>query len=354
MKGLILCAGKGTRLRPITYTNAKQLIPVANKPVIHYSLQAMADADIRDVGIVVGETGREIKDYVGAGEKWGLRVTYIYQDVPKGIAHAVQKSVDFIAGDTFVLYLGDNLIREGVKGLVEKFRKEKPNALILLTRVSNPSAFGVAELDGNRIISLEEKPKKPKSNLAVVGVYLFDKNILDAVFQVKPSWRGELEITDAISLLLKQGLEVKAHIIKGFWKDTGVKEDILEANRMFLEELKQDVQGKVDAKSDIKGRVRIEQDVEIIESKIQGPVIIGARSRIINSYVGPFTSIDEDVLIEKSEVENSIILRGSKIISLGARLEESIVGRDVEIKKVNFRPYSYKMMLGDCSKVDVL
>lgn len=354
MKGLILCAGKGTRLRPITYTNAKQLIPIANKPVIHYSLQAMADAGIKNIGIVLGETGNEIKGYVKDGKEWGLKVTYIYQEEPKGIAHAVQKAVDFIAGDNFILYLGDNLIRDGLKGLVERFKKEKPNALILLTKVSNPSAFGVAELDGNRIISIEEKPKKPKSNLAVVGVYLFDKNILDMVFQVKPSWRGELEITDAISLLLKKGLEVKAHIITGFWKDTGVKEDILEANRMFLEELEQDIQGKIDAKSDIKGRVKIEQDVEIIESKIQGPVIIGARSKIINSYIGPFTSIDENVLIEKSEVENSIILRGSRIISLETRLEESIIGRDVEIKKVNFRPYSYKMMLGDCSKVDLL
>ncbi|MEW6201583.1 MAG: glucose-1-phosphate thymidylyltransferase, partial [bacterium] len=338
MKGLILCAGKGTRLRPLTYTNAKQLVPVANKPIIFYGLEAMRDAGIREVGIVIGDTGAEIRDAVGKGRKWGVRVTYIEQNPPLGIAHAVQVSEKFLGGEPFVLYLGDNLLRDGIVGLVEEFKTQKPNATILLASVANPQQFGVAEVKHGKIISLEEKPKKPKSSLAIVGVYIFDSNILEAVHKVKPSWRGELEITDSISVLLKKGCVINSHIITGWWKDTGKKEDLLEANRMVLETINPDVRGEVTGTSDVCGRVVIEDGAVVEDSTIRGPVIIGIGSRIVHSYIGPFTSIDENVIVENSEIENSIILRGSRISNLESRLEESLIGRDVVVERSFTRP----------------
>ncbi|MFH1539260.1 MAG: glucose-1-phosphate thymidylyltransferase [bacterium] len=353
MKGLILCAGKGTRLRPLTHTNAKQLVPVANKPIIHYGLEAMAEANIREVGIVIGETGPEIREAVGDGSKWKLKITYIEQPEPLGIAHAVRVAEDFLGKEPFVLYLGDNLLRDGIVGLVREFKEQRPNATILLAEVENPTQFGVAEVKKGKIIGLEEKPKKPKSNLAIVGVYLFDSNILSAVRKVKPSWRGELEITDSIAVLLDEGFTINSHVIKGWWKDTGKKEDLLEANRMVLENIEADVRGKV-KNSEIAGRVVVEKGATVEDSTIRGPVIIGRGSRVTNAYIGPFTSIDEDVVVEHSEIENSIVLRGSRISNLNRRLEESLIGRDAVVERSLSKPHSYKMMLGDCSRVDVV
>lgn len=353
MKGLILCAGKGTRLRPLTYTNAKQLVPVANKPIIYYGLEAMAQANIRKIGIVIGETGPEIREAVGDGSRWGLKITYIEQDKPLGIAHAVHTAEKFLGDEPFVLYLGDNLLRDGITGLVREFEQQKPNATILLAEVEDPRQFGVVEVRGGKIIALEEKPKKPKSNLAIVGVYLFDSNILRAVRKVKPSRRGELEITDSIALLLKQGLTINSHVISGWWKDTGKREDILEANRMVLETIEPDIQGEV-VDSDIHGRVVIEAGAVVSGSTIRGPVIIGAGTRVTDAYIGPFTSIEKNVTVERSEVENCVVLRGSRIANLDRRLEESLIGRDVVVERSLSRPHSYKMMLGDDSRVDVI
>lgn len=353
MKGLILCAGKGTRLRPLTHTNAKQLVPVANKPIIHYGLEAMAEADIREVGIVIGETGPEIREAVGDGSQWGLKITYIEQHETLGIAHAVQVSEDFLGSEPFVLYLGDNLLRDGIVGLVREFEEQRPNATILLAEVENPRRFGVAEVKKGKIIGLEEKPKKPKSNLAIVGVYLFDSSILGAVRKVKPSWRGELEITDSIAVLLDEGFTINSHIIKGWWKDTGKKEDILEANRIVMENIEPDIEGKVED-SEVAGRVVVEKGAAVESSTIRGPVIIGRDSRITNAYIGPFTAIDQNVVVENSEIENSIVLRGSRISNLDRRLEESLIGRDAVVERSLSRPLSYKMMIGDSSRVDVI
>ncbi|MEW5945163.1 MAG: glucose-1-phosphate thymidylyltransferase, partial [bacterium] len=331
MKGLILCAGKGTRLRPLTHTNAKQLVPVANKPILYYGLEAMRDAGITDIGIVVGDTENEIRDAVGTGDRWGIGVTYIKQDEPRGIAHAVHVSEKFIGGSPFVLYLGDNLLRDGIRGLVEEFNARKPNATILLAEVEDPRHLGVAEVKNGRIVGLEEKPAKPKSNLAVVGVYIFDRNILDAVKRVKPSKRGELEITDSIALLLKKGLAVNYHVVTGWWKDTGKKDDILDANRIVLENLEPSNRGEIRGNSELSGRLVIEEGAVIDSSTVRGPAVIGRNTRVEHSYVGPFTSIEENVIISHSEVENSIIMCGSRIENLNVRLEESLIGRDAVV-----------------------
>jgi len=353
MKALILSGGKGTRLRPITHTSAKQLLPVANKPILFYGIEAVKEAGIKEVGIVVGETKNEIKNAVGRGKKWGINVTYIEQDKPLGLAHAVKISQDFIGNDNFVMYLGDNLIKDGITSLVKEFEKTKPNAQILLARVPHPEQFGVVELRGGKVLRLVEKPKKPKSDLALVGVYMFDKNIFKAVNNIKPSWRNELEITDAIQYLIDHNFTVRPHIITGWWKDTGKLEDILEANRIILDDLKKQVKGKVDKESELFGKVRIEKGAEVRKSVIRGPVIIGENSRIVNSYIGPFTSVYFKVTIENSEVEHSIILENSKIRDI-KRIEDSLVGQNVEILKSKAKPSAYRIMVGDSSRVEVV
>ncbi|HUW22994.1 MAG TPA: glucose-1-phosphate thymidylyltransferase [bacterium] len=352
MKALILSGGRGTRLRPITHTSAKQLLPVANKPILFYGIEAVKEAGIKNVGIVVGETKNEIRDAVGRGKKWGINVTYIEQDKPLGLAHAVKISQDFIGNDNFVMYLGDNLIKDGITSLVKEFEKTRPNAQILLARVPHPEQFGVVELKGRKVLRLVEKPKKPKSNLALVGVYMFDKNIFKAVNNIKPSWRNELEITDAIQYLIDHNFTVRPHIITGWWKDTGKLEDILEANRILLDDLKSHVKGKVDKESELFGKVRIEKGAEVRKSVIRGPVIIGENSRIVNSYIGPFTSVYFKVTIENSEVEHSIILENSKIRDI-RRIEDSLVGQNVEILKSKAKPSAYRIMVGDSSRVEV-
>lgn len=352
MKALILSGGRGTRLRPITHTSAKQLLPVANKPILFYGIESVREAGIKNVAIVVGETKNEIKNAVGGGKKWGINVTYIEQEAPLGLAHAVKISQDFIGDDSFVMYLGDNLIKDGITSLVKEFEKTKPNAQILLARVPHPEQFGVVELKGRKVVRLVEKPKRPKSDLALVGVYMFDKNIFEAVNNIEPSWRNELEITDAIQYLIDHNFAVRPHIITGWWKDTGRLEDILEANRIILDDLKKQVIGKVDKESELFGKVRIDKGAEVRKSVIRGPVIIGESSRIVNSYIGPFTSVYFKVTIENSEVEHSIILENSKIKDI-RRIEDSLVGQNVEILKSKAKPSAYRIMVGDSSRVEV-
>lgn len=352
MKALILSGGKGTRLRPITHTFAKQLIPIANKPILFYGIEDVVKAGIKDIGIIVGETKKEIITACGNGEKWGARITYIEQEAPLGLAHAVKIAKDYIQNEPFVMYLGDNLICEGITNLVKKFIQNQPNAQILLVHVPEPEHFGVAELKNGRVIRLVEKPKVPVSDLALVGIYMFDKSIFTAVENIKPSWRNELEITDAIQFLIDKGLNVQAEIISGWWKDTGKLEDILEANRLILESLETKIEGDVDSKSKIEGKVSIAKRTKVINSKIRGPVIIGEKSNIVNSYIGPFTSIYFNVEIQASEIEHSIILENSKILNI-TRVTDSLIGQNVEIIKNDKKPAAYRIMVGDSSRVEV-
>jgi glucose-1-phosphate thymidylyltransferase len=353
MKGLILSGGKGTRLRPLTYTSAKQLVPVANKPVLFYGLEAMADAGIRQVGIVVGDTAAEIRAAVGDGSRWGLEVTYIEQDEPRGLAHAVLISEPYLGHEPFVMYLGDNLLNRGIRHFVEQFAATRPAAQILLTHVPDPQMFGVAELRDGKVVGLVEKPKAPKSDLALVGVYMFGPAIFDSVKRIRPSFRNELEITDAIQDLIDQGLEVRPHIVDGWWKDTGKLEDMLEANRLILDTLDRRIEGSVDAASRIEGKVVVEPGAVIERSIVRGPAIIGARARIIHAYVGPFTSIMNDVEIRDAEIEHSIVLEGSVISDLQNRVEDSLIGRNVRIYREPVKPSAFRFMLGDNSEVGI-
>lgn len=354
MKGLILSGGSGTRLRPITFTRAKQLVPVANKPILFYAVEAVRDAGITDIGIVVGDTKDEVMEAVGDGSALGVSIAYIEQEAPLGLAHAVKISREFIGDDSFVMYLGDNLIKAGIAPLVDEFRANAPNCQILLAHVPNPQMFGVAELDGDRVVRLVEKPKEPATDLALVGVYMFDSTIFDAVNAIEPSARGELEITDAIQYLIDQGRSVHPHIIEGWWKDTGKLDDLLEANMIMLDTLEARVEGSVDESSNVTGKVVVEQDAEIIASTIRGPAIIGKGTRIRNSYVGPFTSIHDGVLVDGSEVEHSIILPGVRIENIGHRLSDSLLGRNAKVVKTKRAPASFKLMLGDNSEVEVV
>jgi glucose-1-phosphate thymidylyltransferase len=355
MKGLVLSGGKGTRLRPITYTSAKQLVPVANKPVLFRVIEAIRDAGIDEIGIVIGDTGDEIRANVGDGSRWGVRITYIPQDAPSGLAHAVKISRDFIGDDRFVMFLGDNCIQGGISPLIEQFGRSQYNAQIVLKQVSDPRSFGVAELmpDG-RIKRLVEKPREPQSDLALVGVYMFDQHIFEAVNAIQPSKRGELEITDAIQWLVSHDYHVYPYIHQGWWIDTGKKDDMLEANRLVLEEMEPRIEGSVDSSSRLIGKVIVEAGAEIINSTIRGPAIIGENTRIINAYIGPFTSIYHHCHIEESEIEHSIVLEHAHISGLPHRLEDSLIGRNVDITRSPLKPKAYRLMLGDNSSVGML
>jgi glucose-1-phosphate thymidylyltransferase len=354
MKGLIVSGGTGTRLRPITYTSAKQLVPVANRPVLFRVLDAMMEAGITDIGIVVGDTAPVIEAAVGDGSAWGAKVTYIHQEAPLGLAHVVKISEDFLVDDRFVMFLGDNVIQGGIASLVKQFAASDWNAQIVLKRVENPQQFGVAELRDGRVVRLVEKPKSPPSDLALVGIYMFDHHVFEAVKAIKPSWRGELEITDAIQYLMDQGYQVYPYIHEGWWIDTGKMEDMLEANRLVLETIKPRTEGLVDADSRVNGKVVVEKDAEIINSTLRGPAIIGERTRVVNAYVGPFTSIYHDCLIADCEIEHSIIMEECKITDIHHRIEDSLIGRNVEIVRSPAKPRAYKMVLGDHSKVGIL
>lgn len=355
MKGLILSGGKGTRLYPLTYTCAKQLIPVANKPVLHRVIEAIRDAGITDIGIVVGETGEEIRRATGSGERWNVNLTYIEQPEPKGLAHAVLTSRDFLQDERFVMFLGDNVIQGGVSELVAEFSAADWNAQIVLTEVAEPEHYGVAELDSaGRVCRLVEKPKQPMSNLALVGIYMFDAHIHEACEAIRPSWRGELEITDAIQWLVDHGYEVRPHLHRGWWIDTGKPIDMLEANDHVLEELQHRIEGYVDRASRVDRRVTVEAGAEIINSVLRGPAIIGQESRIVNSYIGPFTSIYHHVTIENSEIEHSIVLEHSIVSCIPARIQDSLIGRHVELRRSPLKPAAHKLTLGDYSSIGLL
>jgi glucose-1-phosphate thymidylyltransferase len=353
MKALVLSGGAGTRLRPITHTSAKQLVPIANKPTLFYGLEAIRDAGVTDVGIIVGDTAPEIMAAVGDGSALGISVTYIRQDAPLGLAHCVLIARDFLGDEDFVMYLGDNFIVGGITELVDEFERDQPDAQILLTKVDNPSQFGVAELgpDG-RVQSLVEKPADPRSDLALVGVYMFGAVIHEAVGAIKPSARGELEITDAIQWLVDAGKDVRPHLVTGYWKDTGRIEDMLECNRKVLESLEPAVHGTVDAESRLVGRVVIEEGASIVRSTVRGPAIIGRGTRIVDTYVGPFTSIYHSCLVERTEVEHSIVLESTHIADI-QRIEDSLIGKEVELSRSVTMPKALRLMLGDHSRVAI-
>lgn len=353
MKALILAGGKGTRLRPITFSMAKQLLPVANKPVIEYGIEAIRDAGIDDFGIIVGDTHEEVEKAIGDGSKWGIKVTFIQQDAPLGLAHAVKTAQEYLGDDDFIMYLGDNLIKSSVADLVRDFETKRPTASILLTEVPNPSDFGVAEMKDDRVVCLEEKPKKPRSNLALVGVYLFDKTIHESIAKLKPSARGEYEITDAIQSLIDDGYTVKSHIIEGWWKDTGTVEAILEANRLLLEDINPTNEASICKDSRVEGRVKIGKGSVVKNSTIRGPVAIADHCTIENSFVGPFTSIDHNSHLSNVEIENSIILSECDISNVATRLEASLIGRGARVGKSQGMPRTVRFVLGDSSTVDL-
>jgi glucose-1-phosphate thymidylyltransferase len=355
MKGLILSGGKGTRLRPLTHTSAKQLVPVANKPVLFYGIEAMAAAGIDEVGIVIApETGAEIREAAGDGSRFGVSIEYIEQDAPNGLAHAVLTAEPFLGDSPFVMYLGDNLLRDGIVELVESFRSEQPDAQILLTPVPDPESYGVAELDADgRIARLVEKPADPQSDLALVGVYMFTSSVFDAAKSISPSARGELEITDAIQTLVDRGLRVDKHIVHGWWKDTGQVQDMLEANRLILDDIEERIEGEL-IDSRVEGRVAIEPGARLERATVRGPAIIGRNSRIVDAYIGPYTAIGDDVTIEKAELEHSIVLSGSSICDLEYRIEASLIGHDVRIRRGPALPKAYRFVVGDSADVQIL
>jgi len=350
MRGLILSGGRGTRLRPITFTSAKQLVPVANKPILFYGIEGLAASGLTEIGIVVGDTHQEIREAVGDGSRWGVRVTYIPQSAPLGLAHAVLTAEEFLDGEPFVMYLGDNLIREPLAPLVGRFRAETPNAQILLAKVTNPQEFGVAQLEGSRVVRLVEKPKQPPSDLALVGIYMFDAHIFEAARAIRPSGRGELEITDAIQRLIDTGRTVRAHVSEAWWKDTGKLEDILEANRIILDTLESRSAGTVE-ESELLGKVVIEPGARVARSVVRGPAIIGRDALVENAYIGPFTSVGDAVTIRASEIEHSIVLEGSQILDVGGRIESSLIGKNVSVYRTASKPRAYHLMLGDRSQV---
>jgi len=367
LKGLILSGGKGTRLRPITHTSAKQLVPVANKPVLFYAIEAMAEAGIDDVGIVIApETGAEIEQAAGDGTRFGLRISYIVQDEPLGLAHAVLTAEPFLGESPFVMYLGDNVLQGGISELVAAFREHSPDALILLTPVPDPENYGVAELAQlapgetsplpgglGRVLRLIEKPTDPVTDLALVGVYMFTAQIHAAARAIVPSARGELEITDAIQHLLDAGLRVEPHIVRGWWKDTGRLEDMLEANRLILDNLPERMDGElIDSRVD--GRVVIESGARLERTTVRGPAIIGADARLSDCYVGPYTAIGEGCEISNSEIEHSILLAGCTVADLDGRMESSLLGRNVTVRRGERQPRAYRFMVGDNSDISIL
>lgn len=352
MKALVLSGGKGTRLRPLSHTMAKQLVPVANRPVLHYVMQHLADAGIREVGVIISpETGAQIKEAL-ADNSWGLEFTFIVQDQPLGLAQAVKTARPFLGDDSFVMYLGDNLLGEGIQEFIQSFVDTGADAAILLKEVANPQAFGVAQVDSaGRVLTLIEKPPDPPSNLALVGVYVFSPAIHAAIDQIQPSWRGELEITDAIRQVLEQGGPVHSAVLHGWWLDTGKKDDLLEANRVVLDEFAaHNVRGTVSADSRIFGRVTIGRGAQIRGTTIRGPVIIGENTVLEDAFIGPFSSIGRDCRVTNSSIEHSVLLDGAMVINV-SRLEDSVLGKQAVVRKHDTNRSSFRLMLGDDSEV---
>lgn len=357
MKALILAGGAGTRLRPITHTSAKQLVPVANKPILFYGIEAMADAGIRDIGIIVGETRQEVMSAVGDGSTWGVRVTYIPQDQPLGLAHCVLIARDFLGDDDFVMYLGDNLLEQDLGAFVRAFESarrsaEAPSAQILLKQVPDPHRFGIAELDRDgHVVRLVEKPEVPPSDLALVGVYLFDDRIHEAVASIAPSPRGELEITDAIQWLIDHGERVRCELLSGWWIDTGKLTPLLEANRLLLEGITSRIDGEVDESTSIDGRVIVEAGAIVRSSTLRGPLVIGRNAKVVNSFIGPSSAIGDGCEVLNSEIEHSVIMERSRIIDI-TRLEDSLIGREAEVTRSQRRPRALRLMVGDHCQID--
>ena len=351
MRALVLAGGEGSRLRPITHTNAKQLIPIANSPILFHVLSAVRDAGITEVGIIVGQTAAEVEAAVGDGSTWGLSVTYIPQEAPLGLAHAVLTARDYVAGRPFVMYLGDNVLLEGITRFVDEFERARPDAQIFLARVPEPERFGVAVLEGDRVVRLVEKPKEHISDLALVGVYLFDDQILEAAESISPSWRGELEITDAIQWLIDHGRSVRAEMVSGWWKDTGKPEDLLEANRMMLSTLEERVDGEVDPASILEGTVVVEAGAKIVGSRLVGPVIVGSGTLVERSTVGPAASISSGCEVVRSAISDSIVMEGCRISGVPG-VSGSILGRGVEVRHAGERGV-HRLVLGDQSRVEV-
>ncbi|MCW2876626.1 MAG: dTDP-glucose pyrophosphorylase-like protein [Sphaerisporangium sp.] len=353
MKALVLAGGRGTRLRPLTHTSAKQLVPVANKPVLYYGLEAIGDAGITSVGIITGDTGHEIRQAVGDGSQFGLEVTYIPQEAPLGLAHCVLIARDFLGDEPFVMYLGDNFLVDGITGLVRSFEQGGFDAQILLTKVAEPQFYGVAELGpAGEILRLEEKPEFPNSDLAIVGVYTFSPAVHEAVRAIRPSARGELEITDAIQWLIDNDFRVYSHMVCGYWKDTGRLRDILECNRIVLEGITPDVAGTVDRMSEMTGRIIVEPGAVVENSVLRGPIVVGADAKITSSYVGPFTSIGRGCVLQNAEIEYSIVLDGSRVDGV-SRIAHSLIGRNVEVSRATGVSNTHELMVGDHSKIQV-
>ena len=360
LKGLILSGGRGTRLRPITHTSAKQLVPVANKPVLFYGIEAMAAAGIEQVGVLIApETGAEIEAAAGDGSRFGVNITYVLQDEPLGLAHAVLTAEAFLGSSPFVMYLGDNLLQGGISDLVATFREHEPDALILLTPVPDPEHYGVAELadsgqgQAGRVVRLLEKPSAPVTDLALVGVYMFTAQIHAAARAISPSGRGELEITDAIQHLVDEGRRIEPHIVRGWWKDTGRLSDLLEANRLILDNLIGRIEGElIDSRAD--GRVVIEAGARLERTTVRGPAIVGAGAQLSDCYIGPYTAIGEQCTISGAEVEHSILLAGCSVRDLDGRMESSLLGRDVSVRRGDRQPRAYRFMVGDNSDISIL
>jgi glucose-1-phosphate thymidylyltransferase len=358
MKALILAGGEGTRLRPITHTRAKQLVPVANKPILFYGIESMVAAGITEIGVIVGATGPEVRRALGDGSAFGARITYLPQDAPLGLAHCVLIAREFLADDDFVMYLGDNLLEQDLGAFVRAFEHarttdEPPSAQILLKQVPDPNRFGIATLDAaGHVVELVEKPDDPASDLALVGVYLFDKSIHDAVRSIEPSARGELEITDAIQWLITNGRRVRTELLTGWWIDTGKLTPLLEANRLLLEKIETDIAGNVDDASTIDGRVVVAGGADVVNSTIRGPVAIGHGTRIVDSFIGPFSAIGDDCVVETSEIEHSVVMDGAKVLNI-PRLEDSLIGRETVIDRTNRRPRALRLMIGDHCQIDV-
>lgn len=355
MKAVVLAGGKGTRLKPITNTVAKQLLPVANKPILYYVLEQVRETGISEIGIIISpETGANIREAAGDGSRWGARITYIMQAEPLGLAHAVRTAGDFLGDSPFLMFLGDNLIQGGVRDFVREFEANGPDALILLKEVPDPRLFGVAELDAHgEVLHLVEKPAEPRTNLALVGIYLFTPGIHRAIGRISPSARGELEITDAIQRVLDDGLRVRSHILQGWWLDTGKKDDLLEANRVVLDTmLQRDIKGEMDPGSQVMGRVEIGRGTRVAGSTIRGPVSIGEGCLITNSHIGPFTSIGSGTVIEGSSVEHSVVLEGGRIQGI-ERLEDSLIGRGVELRRADSRFKTVKIFVGCDSRLEL-
>lgn len=353
MKGLILSGGSGTRLRPLTYTRAKQLIPVANKPVLLRVVESLREAGVTDIGIVIGVTGPEIREALGDGRRHGVRITWIQQDSPDGLAHAVQVSREFLGDARFVMFLGDNVIQGGIRGLIRDFAGSDWQSQIVLKEVADPRAYGVATLraDGS-VAQLVEKPQQPPSNLALVGIYMFDRHIHEAVDAIRPSARGELEITDAIQWLIDAGYQVAPHVHQGWWIDTGKATDMLEANSHVLAELAPAIAPDSHIEhSEVDSRVTLQAGARVCGSVVRGPSIIGCNTVIEDSFIGPFTSIHHDVRIRHAEIERSIILEHSRVCDIDARLQDTLVGRNVSVQRAGGKPRALRMNLGDHSSV---